>query len=225
MPTGVVLLAAGRGRRFGGRSPKQFLPMSGEPLFARSLRVFSKMRSVREIALVVERSRVHRLTRAVRSMALGKPVRVIAGGAQRGDSVRNGLRSLDRNLSIVLIHDAARPLVTAAIASRVERAAARFGAALAAWPLSDTVKKSRSTGFVAKTIPRDSLWIAQTPQGFRRNVADACLLRPRADATDDTNLAERRGFRVKLVPGSPTNIKITRPADMTLCRVLAEKNL
>lgn len=220
MTTGVVLLAAGSGHRFGGRTPKQFLPFHGEPLFVASLRVFGSVASVKEIVLVAPPGRSADLRRRLPKMSPRLTVTVVDGGAFRGASVKNGVRALSTEVNVVLVHDSARPLVTADIVRRVESAARRTGSSLAAWPLADTLKQEGRRGRVGKTVPRDGLWVAQTPQGFRRDVALQCLLNPRRGATDDVALAEGRRLPVELVPGSPTNIKVTTPADLRLCRAL-----
>ncbi len=220
MPTGVVLLAAGSGNRFGGRTPKQYLTLKGQPLFALSLRVFASVAGVREIVLVGPPDGLPALRRRLPKLGARVSLSVVAGGAFRGESVRNGVRALSSKCTVVLVHDAARPLVTADVVQRVERAAKRVGVAVAAWPLSDTLKDCGAGRKIRRTVPRDGLWLAQTPQGFRRNEAMTCLLNPRRDATDDVSLAERRGFPVEVVEGSPLNIKVTYPHDLKLCRAL-----
>ena len=213
-----LLLAAGAGRRFGRRQPKQLIRFQGAPLFVRPLRAFLRVPSVRDVSLVVPAGAEAAYARALRAVRTRATIRIVAGGAFRGASVRNGLRPMSKTARIVLVHDAARPVVSPAVIRRVERAAARYGAALAAWPLPDTLKQSGKRETVRKTVPRAHLWLAQTPQGFTRAVAEACLLRPSKTATDDVELAERKGYPVKLVLGDPRNIKVTRPADLDLCR-------
>jgi 2-C-methyl-D-erythritol 4-phosphate cytidylyltransferase / 2-C-methyl-D-erythritol 2,4-cyclodiphosphate synthase len=158
--------------------------------------------------------------------ALGKPVRAVAGGAARADSVRNGLAAAEGS-AVVLVHDAARPFATPELAARVAEAAARDGAALAAVPATDTVKRAAAEGDprVAETLDRRTLWLAQTPQGFRRDL----LLRAyeaagaaAAAATDECALVERLGSPVTLVPGEPGNFKITGPADVERARAVLE---
>jgi 2-C-methyl-D-erythritol 4-phosphate cytidylyltransferase len=111
-------------------------------------------------------------------------------------------------------------LITRDIVERVAQAALKHGAALAAWPLPDTLKWAAANERVKKTVPIKNLWLAQTPQGFKRAVALKCLLKPSRSATDDVELAQRRGVRVQLVKGAPTNIKVTYPHDLDLCRAL-----
>jgi 2-C-methyl-D-erythritol 4-phosphate cytidylyltransferase len=130
------------------------------------------------------------------------------------------VRALSLDLDVILVHDTARPLVSRSIIERVARAASKKGAALAAWPLPDTLKSADKAGRVLKTIPRKNLWLAQTPQGFRRDVAMDCLLKPSSTATDDVELAERKGYRVVLVQGAPTNMKVTYPHDFSICEAI-----
>lgn len=245
MRSGVVLLAAGAGRRLGARKPKQFLSLNGRPLFMTPLAVFAAMPSVKDIVVVCSSEGRKAVESSVRRLKTKKPVAVVLGGAIRGESVRNGVKALSTDIDVVLVHDSARPLVTADIVRRVETAAKKTGAALAAWPLADTLKlalqgtggqarrsfggqarrsfgeQTRQISFVKKTIPRKNLWLAQTPQGFRRDVALKCLLKPSASATDDVELAQRKGFKVAIVDGAADNFKVTYPMDLKLCRLLA----
>lgn len=221
MRSGVVLLAAGAGKRVGGR-PKQFQLLNGAPLFMTSLRVFASMPTIKEIVVVVGSGHVGRVTSLLKRLRTRTNIAVVEGGAFRGASVRNGVRALSKNLDVVLVHDSARPLVDKNIVQRVVKAAQQTGVALAAWPLPDTLKMSNGQQLVKKTIPRQKLWLAQTPQGFRRDIADKCLLSASRTATDDVALAERKRFKVKIVEGSAINFKVTYPEDLKLCRLLAK---
>ena len=220
MRCGVLLLAAGAGRRFGSSISKQFAPFHGVPLFVHSLRVFSVLREVIEIVIVVPKPLVIRIEGFMKKIKINKTIHVISGGSYRGESVRNGLKRLTKKVDLVLVHDAARPLLSADVVRRVMTAAQKRGVALAAWPLSDTLKLAGNNGRVKKTIPRESLWCAQTPQAFRRAIAEKCLLTPSPTATDDTELAERHGIPVWVVVGSPTNIKVTYPRDLEIAKVM-----
>jgi 2-C-methyl-D-erythritol 4-phosphate cytidylyltransferase len=143
--------------------------------------------------------------------------RVVEGGTRRQDSAAAGFRAVSEKAGVVLIHDAARPLVRSSDAARVAEAAARDGAALLAVPLSDTLKREGTGGRVAETLERRGLWRAQTPQGFRREVYAAALARAErdgADATDDATLVERDGGKPTLVEGDPSNLKVTTEADL-----------
>jgi 2-C-methyl-D-erythritol 4-phosphate cytidylyltransferase len=144
---------------------------------------------------------------------------IVPGGAERGDSVRNGVMAAPADADVVMIHDAARALVTPEIVDRVARAAHRAGAALAAWPAPDTLKLSDGDAGdprVRKTVPRRDMWLAQTPQGFRRDVKEKIFSRPRKPLTDDVQLAEAAGLPVAIVPGAPDNFKVTLPADFAM---------
>jgi 2-C-methyl-D-erythritol 4-phosphate cytidylyltransferase/2-C-methyl-D-erythritol 2,4-cyclodiphosphate synthase len=153
----------------------------------------------------------------------GKPCVVVAGGARRQDSVANGAAALPEAASIVLVHDAARPFVTAAVVSAVIAGARESGAAIAAVPVHDTVKRVEGDDvrWCAETLPRERIQLAQTPQGFRRDIFDeAVAIGSRAaDATDEATLAERAGHRVRVVAGDVANIKVTTPEDLEVARM------
>lgn len=161
----------------------------------------------------------------VRREKFSKVCAVVAGGAERADSVKNGVRACPSGWDVVLIHDAARALVSSDVISKVALAARKTGAALAAWPVPDTLKRARSgpggAFLVERTVPREGLWLAQTPQGFRRDVAERLFrgASPRG-ITDDVQLAERAGVPVALVAASPANFKVTLPEDFRLCAAL-----
>ena len=218
MLTGAILLAAGRSARFRKRRPKQLLPLGTEPLFMKSLRVFAGLPTVREIALVVPPGRESAYKKALRFLPeRGRAkTQIVAGGAFRGASVRNGLRVLSDKAGVVLVHDAARALVTPDVVKRVEREAARTGAAVAAWPVADTMKLSGPSRAVKKTVSRKDVWLAQTPQGFGRDViVRAYIERPAGESfTDDASLIERAGGSVEVVESSHINFKITTPEDL-----------
>jgi 2-C-methyl-D-erythritol 4-phosphate cytidylyltransferase len=218
----ALIVAAGRGRRLGGRRPKQFVRVGGRSLVERCLRIFEATRAVDEIWLVLPPGRLRAASLLRRRYP--KLRGAVAGGRQRGDSVRRGLRRLGGD-GIVLVHDAARPMVPRAVIERVARAARRHGAAVPALPVGDTLKRAGHAGRVAATLARSGVWAAQTPQGFRVDVlrrAYAAGAAGRAGrATDDASRVERLGRRVALVEGSPLAFKITRPEDLRLARLLA----
>jgi 2-C-methyl-D-erythritol 4-phosphate cytidylyltransferase len=220
MSVGVVLLAAGSSRRFGSKIPKQFAHLAGEPLYLKSLRIFARRRSVTEIVIVCRPTSMGRIHRSLPGLPGRVNLKLVSGGSFRGKSVQNGFRALSDKIQIVLVHDTARPLVDEGIIRRVEGATRRFGVALAGWPLPDTLKLANKKSVVLKTVPRENLWLAQTPQGFKRKIALACLNHPSPTATDDVELAQRRGYRVKLVKGSPINMKVTFTHDLSICRIL-----
>ncbi|MFO0580652.1 MAG: 2-C-methyl-D-erythritol 2,4-cyclodiphosphate synthase [Anaeromyxobacter sp.] len=211
----------------GTATAKQWLVLGGETVLRRAARALAACPLVDELVLVVPPGEE---PRAEADLAgLGKPGRAVAGGAARADSVRNGLAAATG--AVLLVHDAARPFASAALAARVAEAAARDGAALAAVPVTDTVKRAAAGataaegGAVAATLDRRELWLAQTPQGFRRDLLARAFEAAGADAalaTDECALVERLGERVTLVPGEPSNFKITGPGDVARARALVE---
>ncbi|SHJ04292.1 bifunctional 2-C-methyl-D-erythritol 4-phosphate cytidylyltransferase/2-C-methyl-D-erythritol 2,4-cyclodiphosphate synthase [Desulfofundulus thermosubterraneus] len=220
----AVVVAAGRSERMGGGVNKQFLPLSGLPVLARSLGVFEEAVPVKGYVLVMAKGEVDRVTRlARREWGCRKLLAVVPGGERRQDSVRKGLEALPAEAEIVLVHDGARPLVGVEELVAVASEAARWGAATLAVPVKDTVKEAGTDGFVVRTLPRESLWLTQTPQGFRCSLLREAHQRAEAEkisATDDASLVEALGHRVKLVPGSYRNIKITTPEDLAVAEAL-----
>jgi 2-C-methyl-D-erythritol 4-phosphate cytidylyltransferase len=216
---GVILAAGGRGRRFGRRLPKQFLKLGGKTVLQWSLERFSRLRSVREIIVVVPEEHIARAVRIIRRTGMRKVHAVVRGGPERQESVANGLRALSRDSRIVLVHDAARPLVSPEIVRRVIAGARRYGAAMAGVPVSDTIKREGRAGFSTETLRRDLLWAAQTPQGFRRAILERAHRRAEEEGvlgTDEASLLERMGIPVRIVQGSSRNVKITGEEDLSL---------
>lgn len=225
MSVTVVLVAAGHGRRFGSNRPKQFKPILGRPLLYWPLKTFENTPSVKDVVLVLSPDYVGWAPGFLRRFRLRKVSVVAVGGRERADSVRAGVSAAPAGTSVILVHDAARALVSRDVVERVIRAARRSGAALAAWPVPDTVKLARagSRPTVRKTIPRQGLWLAQTPQGFRADVANKLFSTNRRSLTDDVQLAEMAGKRVELVLGSARNFKVTVPEDFQVCEALLRK--
>ncbi|BDG08083.1 2-C-methyl-D-erythritol 2,4-cyclodiphosphate synthase [Anaeromyxobacter paludicola] len=218
---GAILAAGGSGQRAG--VAKQWLVLGGETVLRRSARALAACELVDELVAVVPPGDE---PRALADLAgLGKPVKAVAGGPARADSVRNGLAALPE-CALVLIHDAARPFATPALAREVAQAAAEAGAALAALAATDTVKRAGpGERRVAGTIDRREVWLAQTPQGFRADVLRRAFEAAGPDAalaTDECALVERAGGEVRLVPGEPGNFKITSPADVERARARLE---
>jgi 2-C-methyl-D-erythritol 4-phosphate cytidylyltransferase len=218
MIVAAILVAAGRGRRLGASQPKALVPIGGRPLIARALAAFATHPRIGPLVVVVSEPE------AVRAAIAGVAARaqVVAGGAERQDSVRLGLAAIDR-ADLVLVHDAARPLVPRPVIDAVIAAAARHGAALPAIAPPDTVKEVDGEGTIMATLPRERLRLAQTPQGFRFDLLRTAHARAESDrfrGTDDAALVERTGARVVTVEGSPRNFKITRPEDLALAEAL-----
>ncbi len=216
----LVLVAAGKGERLKAKIPKAWIAVAGKPLLMHSLERFHAEPWIDRIALVVERAWVGRARAFVKAKRLKKVV-VVAGGERRQDSVANGARALTLGRSqVCLVHDAARPVADADLARRVAVAAKRDGASVAAVPVADTLKRSGPNGLIATTVSRLGLWQAQTPQAVRGDLVSRWLeLLDATDVTDDVQPLEASGLRVKLVPASRTNLKVTWPEDV----IVAEK--
>jgi 2-C-methyl-D-erythritol 4-phosphate cytidylyltransferase len=217
---GAIVVAAGRSSRLPGPLPKPFLRLGGRSLLAHALHSLQAARSVGGIVVVAGREHVARARRIARGFA--KVVAVVPGGARRQDSVACGLEALPEGFDPVLVHDGARPLVSPELIDGTAAAARRHGAALAAAPVADTLKRVRR-GKVAGTVDRSELWQAQTPQGFRRAWLEQGLERARQDGvevTDDAMLVERLGRAVRVVESSSPNLKVTTAADLKVARAL-----
>jgi 2-C-methyl-D-erythritol 4-phosphate cytidylyltransferase len=218
-----VIVAAGRGVRLGGSQPKQYVPIAGVPMLLRAIRPFSSHPGVRQVVVVLPPDDAVRPPSWL-APHVGAGLCLVAGGAQRSDSVANGVAALDPGCGIVLVHDAARPFVTRDVVDAVIAAARAGEGAVPALPVADTLKRSDDGGQVACTVPRDGLWRAQTPQGFPRELLARAHARAKADGvvgTDDAFLVERLGGTVRLVAGDPRNVKVTTADDLALAEVLA----
>ncbi len=216
----AIIAAAGRGQRLGGARPKQLLSVGGRPVLERTVAAFLAHPSVDEVVVALPAELVDAPPAYLHSTM--KPLRVVAGGARRQDSVANAFRAAGDRADVIVIHDAARPFASADLITRTIAAAAEDGAALAALPARDTVKQG-ARGLVGATLPREQIFLAQTPQAFRRDVLrDALAHGDGSDATDEATLAERAGHRVRIVDGETSNIKITTPDDLVLAEAIAE---
>jgi 2-C-methyl-D-erythritol 4-phosphate cytidylyltransferase/2-C-methyl-D-erythritol 2,4-cyclodiphosphate synthase len=230
----AIIAAGGRGQRLGGARPKQLLSIGGRPMLERSVSAFLSHPSIDEVVVALTAD----LAAAPPDYLLGSVKRlcVVAGGARRQDSVANAFRAVSQRADIVVVHDAARPFVSGDLIERAIAAAAESGAALAALPARDTVKRGvrrprspagaleshANTGLliVAETLPRESIFLAQTPQAFRHAILRDALLSTE-EATDEAALVEGAGHEVRLVEGEPLNIKITTPEDVPLAEAIA----
>jgi 2-C-methyl-D-erythritol 4-phosphate cytidylyltransferase/2-C-methyl-D-erythritol 2,4-cyclodiphosphate synthase len=225
----AIIAAGGRGRRFGGSIPKQLLTVQGRPVLERSVAAFLAHPDVNEIVVALPPDMASEPPPYL--IGTAKHVRVVAGGERRQDSVLNAFRAVSDRSDVVVIHDAARPFASADLISRTILAAAESGAALAALPASDTVKRGErvdaaEADVVRETIPRESIFLAQTPQAFQREILRAALAfsDTGADVTDEATLAERAGYPVRLVAGEVTNIKLTNPEDLSVAERIAQSH-
>jgi len=224
MKTAAIIPAGGKGKRMGARTPKQYLTVQGEPILARTLRVFQLSPSIDQIILVVPEPDVTDVrTNIVEYYGLSKVKVIIPGGKERQDSVKNGLRYVDEKVEIVVVHDAVRPLVTAFLIEQVIEKAREFGAVASGVQITDTIKRVEKSGKIAKTVARDLLWLTQTPQAFQREVIIEAYRRAYEDrfyGTDDASLVERIGVPVWMVAGNRNNIKVTTREDVILCEAI-----
>ncbi len=218
----VIIPAAGFGTRMNLDHPKQYQLLAGTPILVHTVRAFWNEDYITRIVVVVPPTLVeHTRLLLVDHELHGTKLTIVAGGRRRQDSVKAGLDTLDDNTEIVLVHDAARPLVTRQLIVRCYEAAIISGAAIAAVPVKDTLKKGNGWDQVVETIDRSDLWQAQTPQAVRRELLEkAYRINGDADVTDEASLLERAAIPVTLVEGAETNIKITRPEDLFLAEKL-----
>ena len=222
MHVSAIIAAGGRGSRFGGTQPKQLVTLAGVPILKRTVDAFLNGYAFDEVIVAV-----------TPELATNPPsylddVIVVEGGARRQDSVANAVRAVAPSSQVIVIHDAARPLVSPLLIERTIAAAIEHGAAIAALQARDTVKRADASRIIRDTLPRDEVFLAQTPQAFRVGVLRDALLRGEAlaqagtltDATDEAMLAEAAGHHVHLVEGDPRNLKITTPDDLDIAERL-----
>ena len=219
---GAVIVAAGNASRMGGID-KVMAELGGETVIARTVRMFAQCDAIREIVIVTRED----LIVPVMDLCAGFPKvkAVVAGGADRMESVCNGMRALSAKVSLVAVHDGARPLVTNAVIDRTVRAAHAYGAAAPGVPVKDTVKVVQG-GVVKETPDRSRLQAVQTPQVFDIHLLKAALKKAteeKAAITDDCSAVERMGMSVKMVEGDERNIKITTPLDLRIAALFLEE--
>jgi 2-C-methyl-D-erythritol 4-phosphate cytidylyltransferase / 2-C-methyl-D-erythritol 2,4-cyclodiphosphate synthase len=215
----ALIAAGGRGLRFGSAQPKQFLSLGGRSILERSVDAFRNSDVIDDVVVALPPEVAQSPPPSL--LVGGKRIEIVAGGVRRQDSVAQAFARVVDRADIVVIHDAARPFVTDETIRRTVAAAAESGAAIAAVPALDTVKRAGTNGVVTATLPREEIYLAQTPQAFRTSVLQQALAL-RSDATDEATLAEQAGHPVQIVEGDPWNLKITTPADLALAeRLLA----
>ncbi len=219
----AILAAAGRGARMGG--PKQLIELAGRPVAGWSLQTIASVPLVTHIVVACEADELRQFEHLGSQIGGGKVDRVVAGGARRQDSVFAALRAIPHHTNIVVIHDGARPFVDVGVVWRVIEQAIEHGGAIAAVPVKDTIKQAAPSGAVLKTIQRDRLWAAQTPQAFSYDVLQRAHESAEADGymgTDDAELVERLGVAtIVIVESSYENLKITTPEDLIVAQRIA----
>lgn len=219
MQVTAIVPAAGGGTRMSAGVPKQYLPLAGVPLLTRTLQALWASECLDGLVLVVPPGHEERCLREIVGPFGISVDAVVPGGKDRQASVYAGLLHTRAETDLILVHDGARPFVTPAVVRAAVTAAAEFGGAVVAVPVTDTIKVADQDGWLVETPERGRLWAAQTPQVFRAGLfreAHALALRDGFRSTDDSALVERLGHPVRLVPGSAENLKITATADLVL---------
>ena len=226
MHVNVVIVAAGKGTRLQSELPKPFLSVAGKPILVHTLRRFAPIEAVRRIVVVVAAERETLCQEVLHTHGpWPQPITVVHGGAERQDSVRNGLAALETQCEIVVIHDAARPFISVEAIQRSIDAAAETGSAVVATPVRDTIKRADAQHTIRETVSRHDLWLAQTPQTFRVEVIRAAhrwAQQRSITGTDDATLVEQMGRPVRIVPGDVLNFKITTPDDLALAQAVLQ---
>ena len=219
---GAVIVAAGTASRMGGID-KVMAPLNGEPMILRTARTFQQCDAIREIVIVTREDLI--LPIMGLCAGLDKVKKVVVGGSDRSESVRNGLNALSSQVQLVAVQDGARPLITPQVIDRTVRAAHTYGAAAPGVPVKDTVKVVRG-GIVTATPDRSTLQAIQTPQVFDMALLKAALKKAQQDnaqITDDCSAVERMGMSVRIVEGDERNIKVTTPMDLKIAELLLEE--
>lgn len=216
METVAIIPCAGKGERFGGQ--KQYVILCGKPILVHTILVFEES-MVDGIVVVVNEKDVEYTKAILNGYGFSKIQGIFPGGQRRQDSVYIGLKGIGGSPDIVIVHDGVRPFVTKEIIERVVDEAKRYGGAVAAVPITDTIKFSKDGRSIERTIPRDGLWVAQTPQAFRYDLLRMALEEAKKDGfygTDEAMLFEYLSYEVKIVMGDVENIKITTRKDLLL---------
>jgi 2-C-methyl-D-erythritol 4-phosphate cytidylyltransferase len=222
----AIIVAAGSGKRFGGEIPKQFLEIGGKPLIVHTLEKFENCAAVDATILVLSAAEAAKFSANLEKFHLKKLSKIVSGGATRAESVWNGLRAIDEtSAKIVAVHDGARPLVSVEEIAATIAAANEFGAACLVAPVTDTIKKI-ANGKITKTVDRNSLRRALTPQCFRYEVIKRAFANADLSeaATDECFLVEKLGYEIAVVEGSAKNIKITHREDFILAENLLKQS-
>jgi len=226
MRTAAIIPVAGRGKRLAADKPKQLLDLAGKPVIFRTLEQILQVPQINTGVVVAAPDDIDQIYNLLAQLpGFTQRFRVIAGGAERQDSVYNGLQALVPDTIMVVVHDGVRPLVTPEILRRSISVAAREGGCVAAVPVKDTIKKV-SDNKIIETVPRENLWQIQTPQTFRYEILLEAHLKAREAGyfgTDEASLVEWSGHTVSVIEGSHRNIKITTPEDLTIARALFEE--
>ena len=221
----AIIPAGGQGTRMGGTVPKQFQALRGKPILHYTLRALQESELIDSLVLVVPEKELEN----TRTDWLERPPvvkQVVVGGEKRQDSVFNGYQALPTDTDIVLVHDGVRPFLSREMIQETIHTAGKFGAAITAIPVHDTLKQVDDSGLVQRTVEREGLWRVQTPQAFRYDLLGEAFRNAQADSfygTDEAALIEHLGQEVRVVDGSEWNLKITRPEDLVLGESIVAK--
>ncbi len=216
----AIIVAAGTGSRFGGETPKQFLEIGGKPLLVHAIERFEESVEIKAVVVVLSHDRVTEYSEYLRGLGFSKLRAVVAGGRTRAESVHNGLHAIEWNCPVVAVHDGARPVVTADEIDRSVKAAEAHGAACLTAPVTDTIKEI-SDGMIERTIDRNILRRALTPQTFRKEILEMAFsgIDLSEAVTDECYLVEQIGIEIAVVDGSARNIKVTSPDDLRIAEL------
>lgn len=221
-----IIVAGGRGVRMDAGRRKQYLMLNGLPILSRTILAIAAVREIQSIYLVVPESDfAYCQSEVIAPIALSQKIMLVPGGKSRQESVCNGLFAVSKEDGIAVIHDGVRPFVEAVCIRECIKAAGVHGACIVGVPASDTIKQVTEAGFVAYTLDREALWMAQTPQAFDLTYIRKAHVHARKtgfSATDDASVIEHYGGAVRMIKANPLNIKITTPADLKLARLLLD---
>jgi len=228
MKVAAIVPAAGKGRRFKSRLDKPYIKLRGRPILAHTLLRLSKNKYITQVIVAVNKNKLQKARREIINKYGIKKARLVSGGGERKDSVRNALKNISCDIDYVLIHDGIRPFITDDLIESSLKAAQRFGASVAAVPVKPTLKRIDKKGRIVSTPDRRDFWEAQTPQVFRRDLilrAYREANRKKINFTDDSMLVELLGVKPKVVMGSYRNIKITTKEDLELAKILIKNEI
>ncbi len=220
----VIIVAAGKGVRMGTVQRKQYLIVAGHPILSHTLQRISACAAVDHICMVIPQEDFDYCHEHILSPAeMKKPVKLVAGGSERQQSVFRGLKELGQKDGLVAIHDGVRPLIDPSLIDDCIRVAAVSGACIPGIPVADTIKKANPKGYITETVERNGLWLIQTPQVFEYRIIMDAHKRAQNDGyagTDDASLVERMGYPVNIIRGSKANIKVTTDEDLIMAAAL-----
>ncbi len=224
----AIIVAGGSGKRMGNSRSKQYLLLGGVPILVHTLRTFERASTINHIILVVPENDIDYTRHSIlEQYQISKVKHIVAGGRQRQDSVRNGLDIVSDENEIVVIHDGVRPFVSEEIINASVQKAFEEDAVTVGVAVKDTVKSVDGNGWIKETLKRDTLWLTQTPQAFKREIIKRAYRRAYKDniyGTDDASLVERINIKVRMINGSYDNIKITTSEDLELGEYLLRKS-